>query len=128
VSSSGRNVIVSAIRTSVRQSVRHVGISAAPAYTVRGNNSSSLIFLVDKQQQHPAPGWAGTTTTTCTGSVFCWRTHFFFELRVRCVSGRGGERVFPLFLANPRTARLCRSRPNAASTSSGSLPFTFISY
>ncbi len=31
------------------------------------------------------------------------------ELHVPCVSGQGGERVFPLFVANPRTVRLCRS-------------------
>ena len=40
VSSSGRNVIVSAIRTSVRQSVRRVGISAAPPCTKSGTPPS----------------------------------------------------------------------------------------
>ena len=31
-------------------------------------------------------------------------------MEFRCFSGPDGERVFPLFVANPRTARLCRSR------------------
>ena len=32
------------------------------------------------------------------------------ELRVRCVSGHDGDRVFLRFVANPRTVRLSRSR------------------
>ena len=33
------------------------------------------------------------------------------KLQVLCVSGHDGDRVFPLFVANPRTVRLCSCRP-----------------